>query len=97
MGERTSYLTADEVAAIQVLPKGAPYSLCNVSAGYFSVARHAGGCTLHGYRYTYIHGHDECVRDDVLKFVRKLRKKKPAEAVPVQVGIFDAGTNERGD
>ena len=79
--EQTSYLSADEVQAAQTLHKRAPYALCNVSQGFFSVARHYGGCTFQGCHYTYIQGHDECVRDDVLKLVTKLRKakaKKPA-------------------
>jgi hypothetical protein len=76
MSEHTSYLTAEEVQAAQALHQRAPYALCNVSRGYFSIARHYGGCTFNGCSYTYIEGHDECVRDDVLKMVRKMRKKQ---------------------
>jgi hypothetical protein len=82
--ERTSYLTADEVQAAQTLHKRAPFALCNVSMGFFSIARYYGGLTLQGCHYTYMPGHDECVRDDVLRLVTKLRKKpaskKPAPA-----------------
>ena len=76
MSEHTSYLTADEVRAAQVLHQRAPYALCNVSQGFFSIARHYGGLTFNDCRYTYMDGHDECVRDDVLKMVTKLRKLK---------------------
>ena len=78
--ERTSYLSADEVAAAnEKLHKRAPYALCNVSIGFFSIARHYGGLTFKGCRYFYMHGHDECVRDDVLKMVTKMRKRKPVK------------------
>ncbi len=78
--EHTSYLTADEVsAACAKLHKRAPYALCNVSLGFFSIARHYGGLTFQGCKYTYMDGHDECVRDDVLKLVQKMRKRKPVE------------------
>lgn len=78
MSERTSYLTADEVEAAQALHKRAPYSVCNVSQGFFSIARHYGGMTLQDCHYTYMPEHDECVRDDVLKLVKKLRKTRKA-------------------
>ena len=74
--ESTSYLTADEVQAAQKLHRRAPYALCNVSHGFFSIARHYGGLTFQNCSYSYMPGHDECVRDDVLKMVAKLRKKK---------------------
>jgi len=73
--ERTSYLTADEVQAAQTLHKRAPFALPNVSMGFFSIARYYGGLTYQGCHYTYMPGHDECVRDDVLRLVAKLRKK----------------------
>ena len=79
MMESTSYLTADDVLAAQALHQRAPYALCNVSHGFFSIARHYGGLSFQGCTYTYMPGHDECVRDDVLKLVTKLRKKKPTK------------------
>ena len=87
LGERTSYLTADEVNAVQKLHQRAPYALCNVSHSIFSLALHYGGCTVDGCHYTYMPGHDECVRDDVLKLVTKRRAKQrkaeqPANAQP---------------
>ena len=89
--ERTSYLTADEVQAAQALHKRAPFALCNVSMGFFSIARHYGGCTFQDCHYTYMPGHDECVRDDVLRLVTKLRKKpaskKEAPAPQPMLGL----------
>lgn len=73
-----SYLTESEIDAIQHLHKKTPYLITGVSYGYFSVARHYGGATMNGSSYTYIPDSDELVRDDVLKAVKKLRKKASA-------------------
>jgi len=78
--ERTSYLTADELQDAQALHQRAPYALRSVSMGFFSIARHYGGCTFQGCSYTYMHGHDECVRDDVLRMVTKRRKAEAKAA-----------------
>ena len=40
----------------------------------FSLARYTGGIRVSGFDYTYLPAHDECVRDDVLKMVKKMRK-----------------------
>lgn len=90
--ERTSYLTADELQAVQTLHKRAPYALRNVSMGFFGVAAYYGGCTVQGCHYTYMPGHDECVRDDVLLFVTKKRRKKPVcnTVAPQPMLDFDA-------
>ena len=89
--ERTSYLTEDEVEAVQVLHKRAPYALCKVSNGFFSISIHYGGLIFKGFRYTYINGHDECVRDDALKLVTKLRRTKSVKAAPAheQLSLVD--------
>ena len=79
--ERTSYLTADELQAAQGLHQRAPYSLRQVSHGFFSIARHYGGLTFQGCSYTYMPGNDECVRDDVLRLVTKLRKTPASKKV----------------
>lgn len=79
--ERTSYLTAEEVQAAQKLHQRAPYALCNVSHGFFSLARLCGGLTFQGCTYVYMHGHDECIRDDVLAMVGKMRKAKRRAAL----------------
>lgn len=71
----TDYLTAAEVAAAQALHKRAPYSITGISSSIFSIARHYGGMTCQGCHYTYMGAQfDECVRDDVLKLVTKIRK-----------------------
>lgn len=90
--ERTSYLTADEVQAAQKLHKRAPYALCSVSQGFFSIARHFGGLTFQGCSYTYMPGDDECVRDDVLQLVKKLRKTSASRKdAPVAQPMLDLG------
>lgn len=93
--ERTSYLTADEVQAAQALHKRAPFALCNVSMGFFSIARHYGGMTFQGCHYTYMPGHDECVRDDVLRLVTKRRKKPASKATALAAqSMLDPGAGE---
>lgn len=88
MTERTSYLSEDEVAAAQVLPDNAPYAICHVSTGIFSVFRHYARMSFQGYPYTYMPEHDECIRDDVLALVRKLRREdKKATPSAVQMTI----------
>ena len=82
MTDRTSYLTADEVRAAQVLHQRAPYALTNVSCSFFNVARHYGALTFQGCSYTYMPKHDECVRDDVLRLVMAMRKLKAKAAAP---------------
>lgn len=90
-GERTSYLTAAEVRAAQVLHQRAPYAICRVSEGFFSIARYYGGMTYNGCMYVYMPQHDECIRDDVLKLVTKMRRlvTKQGELVtkPEQMGM----------
>lgn len=71
-----SFLTDDEVQAIQTLPRETPYLIRDVSMGYFSIARYYGAANYNGQRYTYYDETDELIRDDVLAFVLKLRKKK---------------------
>lgn len=76
----TSFLTDDEVEKIQTLPRKTPYVMRGVSMGFFSVARYYGGCKFNDEHYTYNPETDELIRDDVLAFVMKLRrKKKPAK------------------
>lgn len=90
MSERTGYLTAEEVEAAQSLHTRTPYAICDVSKGFFSVARHYGGMTYQSEHYTYFPEHDELVRDDVLKLVTKMRKRarkeKPVEAPSLDLG-----------
>lgn len=71
-----TYLTAEELDAIQHMDRGAPYVIAGVSSGMFSIARHYGGMTYNTHRYTYCPAYDECVRNDVIKAVSKLRRDK---------------------
>lgn len=84
MSESTSYLTAEEVQAVQHLHKRTPYVIASVTRSYYSVARHYGSTTLNGCHYTYIKEHDELVRDDVLAIVKRMRRaaEKAAPAQP---------------
>lgn len=77
-----SHLTPDELAAVQHLHQRTPYIVTDVSRGMFSIARHAGGMTFNGCRYTYIAQTDECVRDDVMRAVVKLRRQKEGKHAP---------------
>jgi len=90
MTERTGYLTAAEVEAAQSLHKDAPYAVTGISSSIFSLARY-GGMSWKGCRYTYMPEHDECVRDDVLAMVRRMRRKeKPVQPKePPQLGLFE--------
>lgn len=72
-----TYLTESEIEAIQHLPRDTPYCIQGVSQTQFSVARHYGSCRFNDHLYIYFQPTDELIRDDVLKFVAKLRKKKP--------------------
>jgi hypothetical protein len=83
-----SYLSESEVEAIQWHHIRAPYLISGISHGIFSIARHYGGMKYQGCSYTYIPESDECVRDDVLKFVTKLRKPKKVKTAP-EADMFD--------
>ncbi len=81
---------AVELMAIEKLKKDAPYAITGCMTGHFSIARHFGGITFQGYRYTYVAEHDELVRDDVLKLLlsllrlegrKKANEEKEAAAV----------------
>ena len=85
-----SYLTEQELLSLDLsnLKRDAPFAITGVSQTQFSVARHYGGCKYNGYHYTYIPHWDELVRDDVVKFIKKLRKVKPfptKETFPKQI------------
>jgi hypothetical protein len=84
----SQYLTDAEVLAAQSLHKRTPYAIVGVSHGFFSIARHYGGCNLDGCHYTYIPECDECIRDDVLKLVTKMRKRRKVQKEPQQGGLW---------
>lgn len=67
-------LTADELAAIQSLPRKTPYMIDGVSRSQFSIARYYGGILFNGAQYDYDAATDTLVRADVKKAVRKMRR-----------------------
>lgn len=76
-GHLMTPFTQAELEAMGSLKKGAPFIIRNVTATQFSIARHYGGINYAGHFYAYFAATDELVRDDCLKLVAKLRKKKP--------------------
>ena len=64
------------------LSRALPFGITNVSQSQMSIARHYGGCTWQGEKYTYMPPTDELIRDDVLHWLvakRKAGKVKPAQ------------------
>lgn len=93
----TSELTQDEVGAINAsnLDRKTPFLIQGASYGYFSVACYCGGCTFNGASYTYLPETDELIRDDVRKFIEKLRKSKnPAAKKKRKRGNHNPQVNE---
>ena len=46
--------------------------ICDVSLSYFSVARHYGGATIEGKQYRYFQERDILVRNDWVRYYRRL-------------------------
>ena len=71
-----SHLTQTELDALQAstLPRKTAFLIGSVSRSMFSVARHYGGATVNGSSYLYLPLSDELIRDDVAKWLAKLRK-----------------------
>lgn len=79
-----SFFTIDEWAAVfDKWPGNLALAYNNVSQTQLSIARYYGGIKINGNHYTYMPT-DELIRDDVLKFVTKLRKAKKAEPTATQ-------------
>ncbi len=74
-----SYLTDAEITALQEsgLQQKEPFAIYGVSQSQFSIARHYGGASYNGAHYTYFPEDDELIRDDVLRWITKHRKKHP--------------------
>ena len=92
-----SYLTADELAAIQHMDRSTPYAITGIGTGMFPIARHYGGMKYQGASYIYLPVHDECIRRDVYKAVEKMRKKpkaKPVEIVDMFAATLQGNTTE---
>lgn len=51
----------------------------NVSMSQLSVARYYGGCKVNGQDYTYNPVDDSLIRNDVIRFFKKLKKPASAE------------------
>ena len=77
----SSYVTQDEIDAMNASSRNrtTPFLIRSVSQTQLSIARHYGVLKYNGQDYTYLDDSDELVRDDVLKFVHKLRKPKRAK------------------
>ena len=77
-----SYLTDSERLLLRFhpFPPGdAPIGYAGVSRTPLSLARHSGGATVQGRRYTYFAESDELWRDDVLALVHGWRKDEAAQ------------------
>lgn len=64
-----SYLSEDDIEAIQHLHKKTPYLFRDVKDGQLSIGRHYGGITFQGEYYIYLLQTDELIRLDVFKLV----------------------------
>ena len=78
-----SYLTEEELAILQSsgLKTEAPFIITGVSMSQFSIARHYGGCTAFGCEYFYNSLTDELIRNDVVKWIGKERKRIAKEKI----------------
>lgn len=85
-----SYLTQEELDAVNAsdLPRKTPFVIRGVSQSQFSIARYYGGLKFNGSDYTYFPEADELVRDDVVKFITKLRKPKKKPKRPADPATF---------
>ena len=72
-----SYLTLDELDAVQSsgLDPFTPYVIQGANFTQFSIAQYFGMCKYGGRDYYYNRATDELIREDVLKWVTKRRKK----------------------
>lgn len=74
---KASFLTDSEIEALLTsdLQRKTPFAIQGVMNTQLSIARFYGVIRYNGDGYTYMPDGDELIRDDVLKFVTKLRKK----------------------
>ena len=73
-------LKKHQTAIEQKFGKDSRVAIAGVSHTIFSVSRHYGGATIDGKSFTYFADEDLLVRDDVIKFVRKLEKEPKTNA-----------------
>lgn len=80
-----SHLTQPEIDALQLstLDKNTPFLIRWVSNSQLSIARHYGGCTFQRQWYKYLPLTDELIREDVVEWLAKYRKRQKKQACPV--------------
>ena len=71
-----SHITQTELDALNAsnLPRKTPFMISGINLTQFSVARFYGGMSYNGASYIYLPETDELIRDDVVKWLAKLRK-----------------------
>ena len=67
------FLSPAEMLAIADLPTSTPYVISPIRGSFFSLAALYGEMRLQGAAYTYMPATDECIRNDVLQRVQRLR------------------------
>lgn len=72
-----SHITETELLLLDLsdLPRDTPFLIRGVSHTQLSIARHYGGCTFQGKHYSYTPPTDELIREDVVRWLMKERKK----------------------
>lgn len=86
----SSYLTPADIDALNdsKLTRASPFAIRGVSQTQLSIARHYGGCRYNGASYTYLPETDELIRDDVLRFIEKRRRRTPEPSTSTQPELF---------
>jgi hypothetical protein len=85
-----SFLSQAEMLAIADLPTGTPYVISPIRGSLFSLAALYGQMRLQGAAYTYMAHTDECIRNDVLQRVQRLRAVASRNAKVTQGRQFKA-------
>lgn len=68
--------------------KASPFVIKNVSSSQLSIARHYGAIKFNSHTYKYMPETDELIRDDCLRFLQKIRKKKPEKLISTNLEMF---------
>jgi hypothetical protein len=85
-----SFITEAELKEVneQGLGRSVPFVIQCVSNTQLSIARYYGGIQYCGYHYHYEELTDELIRKDVMRFLQKLRKKKPEKLISTNLEMF---------
>lgn len=77
-----SHLSEIELLLLDLsdLPRDTPFIIGNVMQTQFSISRYYGGCTFMGKHYSYVPTTDELIREDVVRWLTRERKRARAEA-----------------